>query len=222
LLYWGSFLFDEFLIMKPLTLGLTMRVTAINKGREKMDSLAHDWFHYLKSVFHDVRVVPLPNIEDDITPYLADLGLNGIIVTGGNAIGDEPARDTTENRILDHALEHKLPVLGVCRGIQVLTHRSSGKVVRRPEADHVGTVHTITMHENPFGYPVGLQQVNSYHENFITECGQMTPFAHDQDGNVEAVYHAENNWLGLMWHPERPNPFRDHDDRIIADFFSAT
>ncbi len=71
-------------------------------------------------------------------------------------------------------------------------------------------------------HPVGGRMsgtVNSYHDfgfNYVPEEFEVISSA--QDGTVEAVYHKENNWLGVMWHPEREAPYNKEHGNLIFEF----
>jgi putative glutamine amidotransferase len=74
---------------------------------------------------------------------------------------------------------------------------------------HAGTRHSVV------GKISG--SVNSYH-NFgfdsVPDGFQVTSAA--EDGSVEAAYHSENKWLGVMWHPEREQIHnKEHANQIL-------
>ena len=51
---------------------------------------------------------------------MSSLKINGIILSGGNNIGDVKERDITETYLLKYAETNEIPVLGICRGMQML------------------------------------------------------------------------------------------------------
>jgi N5-(cytidine 5'-diphosphoramidyl)-L-glutamine hydrolase len=71
--------------------------------------------------------VLLPNVSDVALALCEWSGIAGLVLTGGSDFaafgGDAPERDTVDNALLDWAEQHGLPVLGVCRGMQVIQQR---------------------------------------------------------------------------------------------------
>jgi N5-(cytidine 5'-diphosphoramidyl)-L-glutamine hydrolase len=124
-------------------------------------------------------------------------GIGLVLLTGGESMGDIPARDTFEYSLLKAAVDSKIPVLGICRGLQVMMSFYGSPTVRL--VGHAGTSHWVE------GRISG--KVNSYHNFGFTDVPQgFEVVSSANDGSVEAAYHKENNWLGVMWHPERETP----------------
>jgi putative glutamine amidotransferase len=167
-----------------------------------------------------------------VEELITALRLRGVILTGGNdlahlpdATDTAPERDAFERNLLEVCTRRRLPVLGVCRGMQMLVDHCGGRV--GPIEGHVATMHALTMHplarKCPFPMP-GLerQAVNSFHR-YGTLVGQEGPAlrvaASARDGTVEAVVHESLPQWGIMWHPERsPN---DPGDRLILSTLFA-
>lgn len=125
---------------------------------------------------------------------------NAIILSGGNDIGEFTNRDQTEWRLLQYADYNQLPVLGICRGMQMLAHFSGTglKEVR----GHAGTRHELVVNYHEIG--VSENTVNSYHNKVLSECPPCYQInAQSSDMNIEAITHKNKSWEGWMWHPER-------------------
>lgn len=146
----------------------------------------------------------LPAWLDHVNPV-------GLILSGGNDIGDEPQRDATEKALLDHALGKQLPLLGICRGMQMIGVWSGTAL--RSVANHVRTRHQIT------GAISG--EVNSYHRFALAECPpQFDVLSRSHDGEIEAIRHRQLPWEAWMWHPEREVQFDERDTSRLKALFS--
>jgi putative glutamine amidotransferase len=83
--------------------------------------------------------VPAANGACPLTDWLDALAPAAVILSGGNDIGAAPARDATETILLDWAIVRRLPVLGICRGMQMLAHVAGGQL--RQVVGHVRSRH---------------------------------------------------------------------------------
>ena len=115
--------------------------------------------------------------------------------------------------LMDYFLEAELPILGVCRGMQVIQERAG---IRLEKIDgHVKTNHTLF--DETEGYTV-----NSFH-NFGTKLSspELLVEARAEDGIVEAIRHIKLNMHGIMWHPERVTPFAERDIQFFKNVFGG-
>jgi gamma-glutamyl-gamma-aminobutyrate hydrolase PuuD len=123
---------------------------------------------------------------------------------GGDDIGHNPERDGTETKLLDHALGTGLPVLGVCRGMQLINDRFGG---RSASVDgHAAVHHDVDVKAPLTDFYGSKTEVNSYHDLCIAKNGLgagLSAVAADIDGHVEALVHVAHAAVGVMWHPER-------------------
>ncbi len=193
-----------------LKLGLTQRVAAIEARAERRDCLDQAWTRSLTATGY--LPIPLPNVVEDVETLVTELALDGIILTGGNDLvhlpgaGDTaPERDSLEHRLIDLAAVRRLPLLGVCRGLQILVHHHGGTL--SPVTNHVGTTHRITVRSDVDIPLTDRDEVNSFHNFGVREddIGQhLQVLATAPDGTVEAVRHRRLPQWGILWHPERP------------------
>ena len=154
--------------------------------------------------------VPVPNRLVDVTVWLGRVQPQAIVLSGGNDIGDFPARDQTETTLLEYAALESIPVLGICRGMQMMALHCGGAL--KPVTGHVRTVHELT------GEITG--PANSYHNYSVEYCPDgFKVLANSEDGEIEAFGHLERPWEGWMWHPEREAVFSSRDINRIQSLF---
>jgi len=181
-------------------IGLSMRVTEAIEYAECRDSIAHDWLSFVKRLRPDADFFLLPNIGVSIREYATNLGLNAIILTGGNDLGEYPIRDITETNLIDWGHCSGIPTLGVCRGMQMIVKHFGGVVENFSDgsSEHVATSHEIEMAGS-------IRTVNSYHKFIVQEHHVPSNFEvlakATKDNTVEAI--KNDHILAVMWHPER-------------------
>ena len=117
-----------------LKVGLTQRVEVIQDTNERRDCLDQAWTRLL--VDNGYLPIPLPNRVEDVDTLIAELEIDGIILTGGNdlshltgATNTAPERDAFERRLLERCADLDIPVLGVCRGMQMMVAHFGGELV---------------------------------------------------------------------------------------------
>jgi len=140
-----------------------------------------------------------------------------LILSGGNDIGEYPARDDTERYLLSWAETKRVPVLGICRGLQMMAVWAGVDLVKKE--GHVGTRHQLVVHARKDEWPAN---VNSYHNWGLASCpAGFEVAAKAEDGSIEAITHSKLPWEGWMWHPEREAPFSPQDIKRLKRLFSG-
>lgn len=197
---------------------------------------------------------------DDHTPLFADPvqealsrtldSVDALLLSGGGDInplltGEEPIpslhgicpeRDAQEMWLVRHAYHRQIPMLGICRGIQMLSAALGGKNfqdiytqceghrmlkhsqdMRRDAVSHRVTVSAGCLLHSIVG--TDSLAVNSFHHQAVSEPGSLLhAVAWSSDGVIEAVESSEfKPILGVQWHPEAF--FAHHDQPAMQALF---
>jgi len=203
-------------------IGITLRVENIVKFNEKRDAISHDWANFLEKA--NVLPIFIPNTLKDTKNFLEEMKLDGVIMSGGDNKGDDIYRDRTEREIIEYAMEKEIPLLGICRGMQVINDYFGGNQRTTNDLKHVNKHHKILIIENEIQkyFQKKEIEVNSFHNNLIdknTVGKNLEIFAISEiDNTVEGFYHKKFPILGIMWHPERKN-MTSHEIELMKIFY---
>lgn len=170
-----------------------------------------------------------PHIEEDQIFQLKKK-IDGIMLTGGTDVHPgfyqespesglrrvDPARDNLEVNLLNWALKKKIPVVALCRGIQVLNIVCGGTIYQDMETEiqHEQNApgrfanHKVKFSENSFFEKIyGSREliVNSFHHQAINNPGEKIEIeGKAEDGAIEAVVLKDHPFaVGVQWHPEQ-------------------
>lgn len=127
--------------------------------------------------------------------------------------------DLAHTALVRTAVAHRIPLLGICRGMQAVNVALGGSLVQHMDVpghlnpdivrDHVFARHPVLIEPDSrlasvLG-PLGGLDVSSAHHQCVDRAGlDLRIVAHAPDGTVEAVEHADAPVLGVQWHPEDP------------------
>lgn len=195
---------------------ITQRVGIDPNHGERRDMLDQRWAAFLATC--GLTPLPVPNAPDVALALVTAAAPRGLLLTGGNDLahlgGDAPERDATEHRLFAWAQGAHLPILGICRGAQILIDAFGGTLERID--GHVATWHDIVLDGQP-------RRVNSFH-GFGTRRvpSPLLAEATAADGVIEALRHHEAPIHGRLWHPERMTPFDPLDIAFFRSLFGVS
>ncbi|MFA5032775.1 MAG: gamma-glutamyl-gamma-aminobutyrate hydrolase family protein [bacterium] len=208
----------------------------------KNDRLNQNYIEYLQKL--DIQPILIPNSICDPIEYCKQFKVKGIILTGGSDIsrslvnappnlrrGKSNGRDYVEWKLLEMALTKKLPVLGICRGMQFINIFFGGVIIYNIKnminntIKHVRNKHQIIITDSKFIKTIGSANftVNSFHNHGIIRdvvAPDLHPFALcSRDDIIEGIYHLKYPIIGIQWHPERNGSTCEYDFKLVQTFF---
>jgi putative glutamine amidotransferase len=208
-----------------------------------------DYIESIRRAGGDPRVVQPGN--DDPAAVIA--GVDGLLLTGGGDVDPslyhqsahqtfsaaETGRDRFEIELVKHALARDLPILAVCRGVQVLNVAQGGTLVQDIPSQVSGSVdHSVDTPSFAIAHEVWVTkgsrlwtlmqekltegdacQVNSRHHQAVDEAAPgFDVSATAPDGVIEAIEQPEARFcVGVQWHPE--NFWRTGEFRSLFEGF---
>lgn len=231
------------------------KFTSMRIGITQSDSKYHLYVPWIKGIVLDgIEVVDLSysrnNFED-----VKDC--DGVLISGGddshprfynNDRVDYPnapntfneKRDEFETKLMDYIMEHEVPVLGICRGMQFINCHLGGDMIQDLEEDgmedHRAPEGTNRLHAVKVDKESQLHQLvnatkglvnTSHHQGVGAIPTVLKPVAYSEDGVVEAIEFAdqkkEHFLMGVQWHPEwmKPDEMNPFGYRIRDGFIQA-
>lgn len=190
---------------------VSQRVDTIPSYGERRDALDQRWASFLWKT--GAFCLPVPNHPPTIVKLL-EKPPDGILLTGGNSPeaygGDAPQRDETDHLLLSTAEKQKIPLIGICRGMQSICLHFGGELEK--VENHIAVRHPVT--------GAISREVNSYHSLSVTKLPDvLEPLAWTEDGVIEAMRHRQLPVLGIMWHPEREPVFSTEDIQLFYEIW---
>jgi putative glutamine amidotransferase len=199
-------------------------------------------------------LIPLviPPLRPDLAPRILD-AVSGLVLTGGEDV--DPARfgadrhpatgtanhprDACELALAREAAARQLPVLAICRGIQILNVALGGSLIQDlptevgrsvdhdPASPRSSRVHPVSVDpDSRLARILNAQAIstNSFHHQAVSRlAGGLRAVASSPDGVVEAVESIDPGWwmIGVQWHPEELTSTEEPWDRLLFDAFAA-
>ncbi|MEO9170797.1 MAG: gamma-glutamyl-gamma-aminobutyrate hydrolase family protein [Candidatus Baltobacteraceae bacterium] len=175
--------------------------------------------------------------------------IDGLLLTGGSDVephryrfadGEHvclvsPGRDDVELAIVERAFARRIPILAICRGMQLVNVYRGGTLVPHLAAAETHALHDDSRHHVTIAAGSSLSylaarlegQVTSSHHQAVGTLGDgLQSVAHHADGTVEAIEWTDPTrkpWLAaVQWHPERMNPDEPLAKSLFLGFLQAT
>ncbi|KLU63678.1 putative glutamine amidotransferasec [Desulfosporosinus acididurans] len=195
----------------------------------------------------------LPYVSPEITIEMLKL-CDGIILSGGEDVDPKfygqdpriglghtiPERDQVEISIVNYALKHQVPLLAICRGVQLLNVALGGTLIQdipstvskalqhSQTAERNRDTHWVTVEKNSKLYEIFQEdrvRVNSLHHQAIDVLApDLRAVAKASDGIIEAVEYTKVSsfFIAVQWHPESLASTNPLMRRLISQFIAST
>ena len=205
-------------------IAITQRLIENDKYYELRDCLDVQWGSFFNKMGYLPIVLPS---HYDYRAYFDQFKIDGIILSGGNDLGSmsnkviDKKRDDFERGLIAFAVENQIPLLGICRGMQIVGEYFGLEL--KEVGNHVAVRHKIVgVANNSYSTCIEkMEEVNSYHNyGFVQTSDDFRVILRAEDGVIEAIEHQSYPILALMWHPERNGEFNQYELDMISTFFN--
>lgn len=215
--------------MRPI-IGIT---SGLKKDVRINSCLNYDYVAAINSAGGIAVILPVITDENQLDEYIKII--DGVVFSGGEDIspyyyGENPtkeigktceSRDSFEMGLIKRAISENKPVLGICRGMQLINvvlggtlHQDintqiNNSLEHRSSEDQLGSPHhRVKILEDSLLYKLLNEReigVNSFHHQSVKDIGTgLKPVAFSSDGVVEGIETTKSSFLlGVQWHPEK-------------------
>lgn len=228
--------------MKPV-----IGVIAHYDEKKKINTVLNN---YCEAIYESDGIpIILPVMREESYADDIFLKMDGMLLTGGvdvdptvygenplNTLGNvSPFRDRQEIRLIKNAIKGDMPILAICRGIQVLNVAAGGTLyqdiptqlkdsVMHEQNDIPSShgIHSIDIVKNSrLATILGKSKimVNSFHHQSVKDTADgFTICAKAPDGVIEAIESVKGFMLGVQWHPERMYLSSEQNKKLFISF----
>ena len=172
-----------------------------------IDFIDHYWLNFFESQKIIYSLIPNKPYLSAKKFSLLNKKIDLLILTGGSDVKgkkkDTIIRNKIEKNLKKISLKKKIPILGICRGAQLINIFFGGKI--NNAQGHMRSRHNVWF-KNTEVIKSKVLNVNSFHNSLIKKKNLTTnakEIAIDSKKNVEMFHIKTNKIIGVMWHPER-------------------
>lgn len=205
---------------------------------------------YVKSVIKNGGIPYIIPMSNDVEVIREQIGhVDGLILSGGHDVAPKyynqepntklggilPERDEFDFKLIEFAKEKNIPILGICRGLQILNVYHGGSLYQDLSLDKNSNIKhdqvtspTVTTHSLDLVDGTILKSllkkdtimVNSFHHQIIDVLADdFVASAYSKDGVVEAIENPSYKFMiGVQWHPEMLHVVEEEMNLIFKKF----
>ena len=220
--------------MKPV-IGITL---GYDEGKEDRLTVKESYITVVKSAGGIPLLLP-PQIDNGDLLSLTNV-IDGVLLTGGGDVDPvyfneepdinlrriDPLRDKFEIELVKLSIKEKIPLLGICKGMQVINIVCGGSVIQHLDSQQIKhdqnaplwyPTHSVNFSDDSLLGEIFAKKtirVNSYHHQILGKLGEgIEVTARASDNAVEGITAAGHPFLhGVQWHPERM--YRNEPDQL--------
>lgn len=196
---------------------ITQRYERIGKFKELRDNIDLRYINMIENI--NMFPILIPNALIKIDQFLNKIKPDGILLTSGGNPKENNCRKKTEIKLIKYSIKNNLPLLGICRGAQVINIYFKGKVI--PIKNHVRKNHLI---KGSITKKQKKISVKCYHDLGIKKKNlgkNLQILASSNDSSIECFKHKKKNIMGIMWHPERYSKLRKFEKKLLKNFYKC-
>lgn len=230
---------------------VTIGISSINKEIDDKLNMRVP-FSYINCLYNcGAYPIAIPSIDDE--KYIDEIlkKIDGLLIPGGDDVnpllyheeitlyskGIDNLLDIFQIKLIRKALKKDLPILGICRGHQVINVAFSGTLYQDISHYKVNIivihdqlklgysekekVHEVTFVENSILEKIygKTLMTNSFHHQIIKNIGNgLEPIGFTKDGVIEALVSKEHKFvLSVQWHPERSDDYQPLFNLLISE-----
>ncbi|MFA6843821.1 MAG: type 1 glutamine amidotransferase [Bacilli bacterium] len=200
--------------MNKIIIGVTPRLCSTDSTKKQGNH--DDYINEMNKLGFIPITLPLGNTDIKAVLDICD----GFLLPGGEDMNPacfhqenkgsklfDDRLDVIDKIVIDYAVKTKKPILGICRGHQVLNVFLGGDLIQDIGQSHQAVRHMVTTYPNRLiNFPTTME-INSYHHQVLDKLAPgLITIAKSKEGYNEAFIHETLPIMSFQWHPEKvPN-----------------
>jgi len=192
---------------------ITQRIDKVGEFKEIRDNISQDFLNMIDQLNYIPILVP--NNLNLIKNIVKSTNFEGIILTGGGNPKKNDVRQKVELFLIKHSIKFKKPLLGFCRGAQLINLYFGGSI--KKVSNHVKKKHFLL--SNNLKKKIKTNCFHNFGITYETISNKINILAKTKDNSIEFFKHHNYEIYGIMWHPERSQKINKTELGLIKKIF---